>query len=925
MTTTARILGGALLLALLLPAAEAHAVIPSAFGPIQALIVILPQLLLALAAGMLALFKPRTYKLLFLYLWSHKAFSVLLLGGIAFLVLRPGGGAAPAAGERQGASWAVFRGGPRRTGVVPGENGPRSAPHVLWKLAGDHLGPTSAVDSSPALVGNRIYFGVSNQSAFGSSGSIYAVDSDSGAVAWAWTGKGELAPPLRPVFASPAVWAEPPAPGAPPVARYVVSGEGYHEDQNCRILCLDLAPVQRSGGKEGPRLAWSVQTTSHVESSPCLDEGRVTIGCGDDGVWCVELATGRVLWRLEGCPFYEIADGPEAKALAGLEGKDVVVTGVVSREGLGAKGKDDPGVQVLDVKRFREHAGGPPVTASDSGAGFERVVTGRLVRPAAGRLRLEMAAHNPDSESPPVSVTTPEGRRLIFGAGLGGPQVSAVDADTGVPVWRTPTPFPAFGAPTIAGDKVLIGVGNGNFLSSDPNPKGAVLCLSLKDGRLLWSVEAADTIIGAVAIEGDKAYACSRDGHVYVLSLEGAILAKWPAGSPMVSSPAVSVDSVFVSTDAGRVLAFDRGAGTTRWTFPLSPGSPLFSSPSAGGGRVYVGTRSRGVFALAERPAEDLARLPARPWSGPGGDPSRSGCTDPLGLPVVGGEEADLKWPQPEAFRRPVTAPPAACGDRVYVPFEKALAQIDASTGRIRWELPLRATEILAHPDAVWVRDAKGDWGAFDPERGAPLSGRPRPAEGAALRAHDLEIAAEAASLVCRSVPGSRELWRAALDTPALTPATLSGDRIYVGCAGKDAAQGFLHCRRLVDGTPVWTQELDAAPLGHVAASAEWVAVATADDKVAAFKAADGKGKDPLLIGGQAVAPLIHRDTVVLAGAARVAAHDLSSSEWIWNYKDQDHIGKVAGPPLLCREVLWVGTEKRGLLAIGAPAGKGRP
>ena len=50
----------AILLALLLPSANAEAVIPSAFGPIQALIVILPQLMLALAAGLVAVFKPRT-------------------------------------------------------------------------------------------------------------------------------------------------------------------------------------------------------------------------------------------------------------------------------------------------------------------------------------------------------------------------------------------------------------------------------------------------------------------------------------------------------------------------------------------------------------------------------------------------------------------------------------------------------------------------------------------------------------------------------------------------------------------------------------------------------------------------------------------------------------------------------------------------
>src|SRR5258708_14369131 len=94
---------GAVLLALLLPSASAEAVIPSAFGPIQALIVILPQLMLALAAGLVAVFKPRTYKLLGAYLWSHKPFTAILVPGIAFLIWGPSLSTGKLAEEQRGA------------------------------------------------------------------------------------------------------------------------------------------------------------------------------------------------------------------------------------------------------------------------------------------------------------------------------------------------------------------------------------------------------------------------------------------------------------------------------------------------------------------------------------------------------------------------------------------------------------------------------------------------------------------------------------------------------------------------------------------------------------------------------------------------------------------------------------------------------
>src|SRR5213075_3344315 len=106
-TEARRWLLAAVVLAVLLPSREAEAVIPSAFGPIQALIVILPQLLLALAGLLLAVFKPRTYKLLGAYLWSHKAFTAVLIAGIAVLIWGPSFSSGTVAEEQVGAAWSA--------------------------------------------------------------------------------------------------------------------------------------------------------------------------------------------------------------------------------------------------------------------------------------------------------------------------------------------------------------------------------------------------------------------------------------------------------------------------------------------------------------------------------------------------------------------------------------------------------------------------------------------------------------------------------------------------------------------------------------------------------------------------------------------------------------------------------------------------
>ncbi|HXX94781.1 MAG TPA: PQQ-binding-like beta-propeller repeat protein, partial [Planctomycetota bacterium] len=392
------------ILLILLPGLEAQAVIPSAMGPIQALIVVLPQILLALSAALLALFKPRTYKFLAGYLWSHKAFTAVLAGAVGFFIWGPSFAGGKAQAEQSGAPWSAFRGGPGRTGAVAGAKGFQGQPYVQWKLAGDALGSGASVDSSPAVVGNRIYFGAAFNlgSPFGDSGAIVAADADTGAVAWKWTGKGELPTPLHPVFSSPAVWAEPPAKGEPPVARWLVSGEGYHEDKNGRLICLDLEPLRQ--GQKSPKLAWFLQATDHAEASPCIHEGKVFTGCGDDGVWCIELATGKVLWHINGEPeVYQVLPGPKAAALAALAGREVVATGTVKRVDQGKKDKDDPGQMTLEVAEFRESSGRVlPLMAS--GRTLERTVIGKVEREGNG-VQIRVPVFNPDSESSPVAVT----------------------------------------------------------------------------------------------------------------------------------------------------------------------------------------------------------------------------------------------------------------------------------------------------------------------------------------------------------------------------------------------------------------------------------------------------------------------------------------------------------------------------------------
>ena len=879
----------AILLALLLPSASAEAVIPSAFGPIQALIVILPQLMLALAAGLVAIFKPRTYKMLGAYLWSHKPFTAVLLAVVGFLIWGPSLSSGKVAEEQVGAPWSAFRGGPARTGAVAGARGPQSQPRVVWKLAGDALGgTTAAVDSSPAIVGNRLYFGVGNNSILsGSKGLICCADADTGALAWKWSGGGELPSGLRAIFSSPVIWVESPEKGAPPAARYLVCGEGYHEDKDGRLICLDLDPVRKSKGKEPPKLAWFLQATDHVESTPCIHEGKVFVGSGDDGYWGLDLATGRVLWHIEGsCDRYDVT-GPAAAELGSRVGKRVALRGTVKRVGAGTKDKDDPGTMTIEAREIREVAEAP-LPLMETGSSLDRTVVGKVATGEKGPY-LALESWNPDSESSCIAVTLEnKEQRLLFGSGVGGHRVNCANAETGAFLWKTPVPYPAFGAPTVAGDKVLIGVGKGDFVHSEPDPVGLIYCLSLRDGSKIWETKLPDTVLGSVTVHEGRAYACSRDGNVYALDLDkGAILSKFATGSPIVSSPVVTSDSIYAGNDGGRLFCFDRKSGSLRFTTPVSPGSPLVSSPAVASGKLFVGTRNKGVLCFADAPKDEKKAAETSVEDRAG----RTGCADGRGLPTTGVDTAEEKWPQPEALKKPISSLSGRDG-KIFVTAGTELLEVDPKTG-----------------------SAQASKGPFPPP--SPVS--PQHPGGNPVGIHGLlfsTVNQPSPRLSCHSQDPEAELWTTALGAAAGEP-TVSGDKVFVTVGGREKAKAFIEAHRLVDGTLAWRKELDDVPVSFVVAAGDWCCVATADEKVAVFSAGDGKPREPLPVGGKAVAPAIWGDVLVVAGENRIAAHDLSSSEWIWNYKDQDNIGMPAGQPVILGETIWVGTTKRGLVAIG--------
>jgi outer membrane protein assembly factor BamB len=198
---------------------------------------------------------------------------------------------------------------------------------------------------------------------------------------------------------------------------------------------------------------------------------------------------------------------------------------------------------------------------------------------------------------------------LYIGSGFNGNAVVALRAPQGnepAPaelLWRTEAAHPITGAITLAGDLVLAGGGNGDFVYRAPNPAGMVLALEAADGKTRWNATLADAVLGAVAA-ADLLICPVASGQVVALE-KATGRPVWTnsisGNSPVLASVAVTDDEVFAVTQNGYLgrMRLDNGEPIDRVYLNATdkPGEQglCISSPLVAGGRLLVGSETGGL------------------------------------------------------------------------------------------------------------------------------------------------------------------------------------------------------------------------------------------------------------------------------------------------------------------------------------------
>jgi outer membrane protein assembly factor BamB len=377
---------------------------------------------------------------------------------------------------------------------------------LVWTF---RLPAKGAISSSPVVVGERVYVGAAHDDVFSPYGAVYCLDRGTGKVLWTFDDKKKM----KQIFSSPVV-----------VGDRLYIGEGFHQDFECRVFCLNA--------EKGEKI-WELATGSHTESTPCVVDGRVYCGAGDDGLYCIDAAKGTKVWNF---PSFHIDASPV-----------VVGDRVYAGCGIGDAYKTTA-LFCLDVKkgqpRWRYNTELPvwsrPVVAS--GFLYAGVGNGRF---------------NESDDKP-----------------AGG--VVCLSASDGKEVWKKKMPDGVLGR--IGADKrhLFFGCRDGYFY-----------CLRRSDGAQVWRRDMGSAVVAGPALEAHSSHETPAE-RLYAASTEGFLACMEPATGQLVWSRNLGADIELISTPALDVRSGEDGAEVRR----LYVGLTLNSSARIGELHCYEETET---------------------------------------------------------------------------------------------------------------------------------------------------------------------------------------------------------------------------------------------------------------------------------------------------------------------------------------------
>ena len=361
------------------------------------------------------------------------------------------------------------------------------------------------------------------------------------------------------------------------------------------------------------------------------------------------------------------------------------------------------------------------------------------------------------------------------------------------------------------------GTRNTGYVSDDaPNPT-----------RVLWTYESSRPLVASPAVVDDRVYLATDDGRTVALNrFTGDLIWEHVTGFPSSSTPAVSESLVVSVTRPGLITALETETGNLVWDLDLK--EPVLASPIIADGTLYVGSSDSHVYAL------DVVSGEPR-WSFDAGDWVTSAIAYAEGDLIITSQEHIVRVVNDRSGRqrmmydtgrgRPTPGGAAIQGDIAYLgssggrvwainwrqvtyPFERAL--LFWKTTFYIWGI---STEAPVQKGSVWTKNIGGDI-LYAP----------------AVSSNMVYAANVQGKVVGLDSMTGEEIWWQDLKTDITSPPTVAGDTLLVG-----SEIGEAYGLDVNDGRIKWTFETGGKITGSPIVSAGILFIASQDGKLYAI------------------------------------------------------------------------------------------
>jgi eukaryotic-like serine/threonine-protein kinase len=337
--------------------------------------------------------------------------------------------------------------------------------------------------SSAAVSDSTVYFG-------GTNGKFYALDANTGALKWTYS--GEQNTPLGSIYGEPAV----------------ANGVVYFGTLNGTLYALNA---------NDHSVKWTFDATAAspdqkgLVASPVVADGVIYIGANDHNFFAVDAATGKVKWKFT--------------AQDKIWGAATIVNQTIYFGSL------DHHLYALNLdgsKKWDFDAGGmilgQPLVDNNA------IYVGALGKMFAltyanGRVQVKwQQSLDPDHwiwSSPTIQ------DNVVYVGDLGG-QVHAFDAQTGAPKWTYAVPAPdtsraVRGSVVVTDSLAFVGTGNNDNVNA---PAGKVYALDASSGQPKWSFPTQGSVFTTPSLADQTLYVMSHQQVFYALNEADGTL-KW--------------------------------------------------------------------------------------------------------------------------------------------------------------------------------------------------------------------------------------------------------------------------------------------------------------------------------------------------------------------------------------------------------------